>query len=101
VSSKEANDGENIALIREHLAKEAPLFAKGNFADPAYLHGDEMASLAALQAAGQAGKLNVRYEELPSGAQLVYTSDDAEVVVALHLWFQAQVSDHGEHAVSN
>ena len=91
-------DGENIALIRSHLSEEAAAFAQGNFDDPGYLHGEAMPGLVDLRAAGEAGSLKVAYSELPNGAQIVYTSEDKDVVIALHLWFQAQVVDHGEHA---
>ena len=99
VVAKSADDAENIRLIREHLAKEAPRFTGGDFTDPAYLHGETMDGLNELKRAGEAGALNVRYEELPDGAQLIYEADDPAVVVALHLWFQAQVADHGDHAM--
>ena len=94
----QAGDAENIRLIREHLAKEAARFAQGDFSDPAYLHGETMSGLSELKEAGEAGKLEVIYEPLPEGAQLVFESDDPAIVIALHLWFQAQVADHGEHA---
>lgn len=93
-------DSENISLIRSHLKEEAVLFAQGIFADPSYLHGETMPGLADLKAAGAAGLLEVTYRELPNGAQIVYTSEDKDVVIALHLWFQAQVVDHGEHATN-
>ena len=95
----EAGDAENIALIRSHLKEEQGRFSKGEFSDPAYLHGADMAGLAALQKAAAAGRLEVRYRPLPDGAKLVYEAAQAGVVAALHGWFEAQVADHGEHAV--
>ena len=92
------DDTENIRLIREHLKEEAERFTQGDFSDPAYLHGEAMSGLSELKEAGEAGKLEVAYEPLPEGAQLTFESDDPAVVIALHLWFQAQVADHGEHA---
>ena len=98
-----ANDPEdlaNIRLIRDHLRAEAELFAQGNFRDPSFLHGADMPGLAELEAAGEAGLLEVSYEDLPDGGQVTYRSADLPTVVAIHLWFQAQVSDHGEHATN-
>lgn len=92
------DDAENIRLIREHLKEEGERFARGDFSDPAYLHGEAMSGLSELKAAGEAGKLEVAYEPLPEGAQLTFESDDPAVIIALHLWFQAQVADHGDHA---
>lgn len=35
----------HVALIRSHLAEEAERFARGDFHDPAMIHGDDMAGL--------------------------------------------------------
>lgn len=95
----EAGDTDNITLIRSHLKNEQVRFSQGEFSDPAYLHGADMAGLAALQEAAAAGHLEVRYRSLPDGAELVYVAAQADVVAALHSWFEAQVADHEEHAV--
>ena len=100
VVADDPGDAENIDLIRSHLAKEAKAFARGEFTDPSYLHGEAMPGLADLEAAGKAGLLVVRYSDLPDGAEISYTSADPSVVIALHLWFQAQVVDHGDHATN-
>jgi hypothetical protein len=42
----------------------------------------------------------VRYRERPEGANLTYATDEPALVDALHDWFQAQLSDHGDHAES-
>ncbi len=55
-----------------------------------------MPGLAELRAG--ASRIDVRYEDLPNGAALRYTTQDADLVRALHAWFDAQVSDHGQHA---
>lgn len=93
-------DAENIALIRSHLKEEAARFAEGNISDPSFLHGEEMPGLVELEAAGKADQLTVSYNELADGAEISYASDDPSVVTALHLWFQAQVVDHGEQATN-
>jgi hypothetical protein len=43
-------------------------------------------------------KLDIRYTALPDGAQIRYTAKDSKLVTALHRWFDAQLSDHGDHA---
>jgi len=98
VIADDPTDQENIDLIRSHLVEQAKLFAKGDFQDPSYLHGETMPGLTDLKLAGQQGLLNVTYSDLEDGAQITYTSTDLTVVIALHLWFQAQVIDHGDHA---
>ena len=100
VVANDAGDSENIALIRSHLKEEAEMFAEGQFSDPSYLHGEAMPGLADLEAAGEQGLLEVSYSDLDDGGQITYSSEDPTVVIALHLWFQAQVVDHGEHATN-
>lgn len=97
VTSKVATDQEQIALIRQHLQHEAERFRQGDFSDPASIHGSDMPGLASLRAG--ANKLEVRFDTLPVGAQIRYTTNDPAVLQALHSWFQAQVSDHGKHAM--
>lgn len=94
----DANDQENIDLIRIHLKEQAEAFAKGMFSNPSYLHGETMPGLAELQKAGQAGILSVVYQDLDNGGEIIYSSEDKDVIIAIHLWFQAQVNDHGDHA---
>lgn len=92
------DDTRNVRLIRGHLEKEAAQFARGNFGDPAYLHGEDMAGLSVLKTAAKNGRLNVRYANLPQGATLTYQTKDPRVKTALHAWFAAQLKDHGKSA---
>ncbi|PZG07478.1 aspartate carbamoyltransferase [Nonomuraea aridisoli] len=96
VTAEDPADAQQVALIREHLSEEVTRFGKGDFGDPASIHGGEMPGLREL-AAGH-DRIDVRYTEAPAGAQITYTTSDASLIKALHAWFDAQVSDHGEHA---
>ncbi len=96
VTADMPSDERQIRLIREHLRKEADAFSRGNFSDPARIHGAEMPGLQALQAG--ANRITVQYTELPTGAQIKFVTDDPALMHALHGWFDAQVTDHGEHA---
>lgn len=96
VLADDPDDSEQIALIRSHLAEEAARFQQGDFHDPAMIHGDDMAGLHALMMG--ADQIEITYSDLPDGAQILYTTTDAELVSAIHSWFDAQVSDHGQHA---
>ena len=100
VTANDPNDTENIALIRSHLREEAARFARGDFADPSYLHGEEMAGLSELERVGEANQLTVSYSDIENGGEIAYSSEEADVIIALHLWFQAQVTDHGDHATN-
>jgi transposase-like protein len=50
------------------------------------------------------GKWNYLYRAVDkhgkSGAELIYKTADAGLVSALHTWFDAQVSDHGDDAMA-
>lgn len=98
VVADDPNDEEQIALIRAHLREERDKFSRGDFADPAAIHGHDMDGVAELEA-GYAD-VHVEYQERADGAQLTYTSDRAQLVAALHSWFDRQVTDHGAHATA-
>lgn len=96
VTADDPGDSRQIDLIRQHLRQEADRFRRGDFADPARIHGDDMPGLAALRE--NAGKFTVDYRTTADGARITYTSAQATLVTALHAWFDAQVSDHGNDA---
>ena len=96
VTANGSHDVEQITLIRAHLTEEARRLARGDFSDPAAIHGMDMPGLATLTAAGHL--LSVEYMTVPNGASITYSSRDKKVVAAIHDWFAAQRSDHGAHA---
>ncbi len=89
-------DARQVSLVRAHLQKEAAAFARGNYGDPAYIHGKNMPGLASLSAGAK--RITVRYAVLPQGASIAFHTADSELIAALHRWFAAQVSDHGHDA---
>jgi hypothetical protein len=93
---KDPANKKQIALIQSHLKEESEKFRKGDFSDPAKIHGEDMPGLAELKVG--AARIDVRYAALPDGAQIRYTTKDAKLIAALHRWFDAQLSDHGHHA---
>lgn len=90
-------DPQQIALIRSHLRKEAGAFARGDFADPASIHGNNMPGLAQLRAGAR--RITVSYANTANGASITYKTSDPTLIGAIHDWFAAQVSDHGAHAM--
>ena len=94
-----AHDGDahQIALIRAHLRKEAAAFSRGDFGDPAKIHGTNMPGLARLRRG--AAKIAITYAPTAEGAAIRYKTSDPTLVAALHDWFTAQVKDHGPHAM--
>lgn len=90
------DDPEQIDLIRAHLREEAARFARGDFHDPAMIHGGDMPGLHTLVMG--ADRLTVEYRDVPGGGEIRYGSADEKIISAIHEWFAAQLSDHGEHA---
>ena len=86
-------DPHQIALVRSHLLEEAAKFARGDYADPAYIHGKTMPGLT--QMAAGASRVSVRYFETPTGAAITFSSSDTGMVSAIHQWLAAQQRDHG------
>ena len=99
VVKNQTNTGQ-IKLIRQHLNEIANKFKQGDFSDPSKLHGDNMPGLAMLKKA-KPGEINIIYTELPDGAQIIYSSDNPALILAIHQWFDAQLSDHARHAMPN
>lgn len=93
VTANDPADTPQIDLVRQHLRAEADKFRRGDFTDPGIIHGQDMPGLAALRAG--AGKVDVRFDEIPAGAQLTYQADDPILVAGIHSWFKAQSMDHG------
>lgn len=92
VVANDPADQHNIDLIRQHLRMEAEQFTHGVYTDPAAIHGGHMPGLQELQAG--ADRVQIRYEDVASGARITYSSADPVLVAALHAWFDAQNSDH-------
>jgi hypothetical protein len=96
VVADDPQDTAQIILIQQHLTAEVDRFRRGDFTDPARIHGDTMPGLQALR--GHGGRITIDYRVTPDGARAAYTTSDAQLRDALHNWFDAQVSDHGQHA---
>lgn len=96
ILARGAGDAEQVQLIRQHLKQEAARFERGDYSDPAALHGADMPGLAKLQTHPTA--VDVSYSELPTGAQLTFETRDLELLTAIHRWFGAQLSEHGADA---
>ena len=85
-----------IGLIRQHLSEEAEKFRRGDFSDPEEIHGPDMPGLRTLQQ--RFTDITVVLTDSQDGASLAYEATDTELVAAIHDWFDAQTSDHREHA---
>lgn len=97
VKAKDPGNVDQIELIRVHLKEEVNNFNNADFSDPKTLHGANMPGLDVLSQAQ--GKYTTEYSELADGAQLTFMTSDPEVMNAIHIWFMAQMTDHGTDAM--
>lgn len=93
---RDPRDAAQVTLVRQHLRKEAERFGKGDYSDPAALHGAQMPGLRDLQAGAK--RISVSYAALPEGAQITFKTADRHLLTAIHRWFGAQLSEHGADA---
>ena len=96
VMADDPNDAEQVGLIRGHLEEEAAAFRRGDLSDPSEIHGEQMPGLKELEAGAE--EMDIRYSDLPDGAKIEYETSNPALIEALHDWFDAQSSDHGDHA---
>jgi hypothetical protein len=96
VVTRDVGAADQIPLIQQHLKHEAEQFQKGNYSDPAELHGPSMPGLKELQEG--ATRIKVKYTQLPNGAEITFETQDLHLVTAVHRWFGAQLSEHGADA---
>ena len=89
-------DATQVDLVRGHLLAEASRFERGDFDDPARIHGEEMPGLARLRDHG--GRIAVTYRDIARGGEIRYRTSDPELIEALQDWADAQTRDHGDHA---
>jgi len=92
----DSDEPTQIRLIREHLKDISVRFASGNFHDPTMIHGAAMPGLHELVMGYK--QITISFDEIETGAEIRYSTENPKLVSAIHAWFDAQVSDHGDHA---
>lgn len=93
---RDASAKVQVAMIQQHLQHESIAFQRGDYSDPASLHGVNMPGLQELQAG--ASRIKVSYSPLSTGAEIIFTTTDIKLLTAVHRWFGAQLSEHGADA---
>ena len=93
---KNKSDADQVLLIQQHLRQEAGRFQRGDYSDPAMLHGTNMPGLKELQLGPKGVK--VSYFELADGAEIAFTTAEPHLLTAIHRWFGAQLSEHASNA---
>jgi hypothetical protein len=95
---KDTTAKDQVTLIQQHLQHEAEAFQRGDYSDPASLHGADMPGLKDLKAG--AARIAVSYSALPTDAEITFKTADLHLLTAIHRWFGAQLSEHGADAIS-
>lgn len=95
---KAADNVQQIKLIQAHLSKIADEFRKGDFSTTERMHGSGMPGLTQLKTA-KTDEIKFEYKALENGAQIHYATEYPQFVQALHEWFDAQASDHGNDEI--
>ena len=98
VVAKSADNAQQIKLIQAHLLKIANEFRKGDFSVTERVHGANMPGLAQLKMA-ETDDIKFEYKALPNGAQIHYSTEYPQYAQALHEWFDAQKSEHGNDVI--
>lgn len=98
VIAKSPDNTREIKLIQDHLQKIADEFRKGDFSVTERMHGPNMPGLAQLKKA-EADDIKFEYKALANGGQIHYSTEYPQYVQALHEWFDAQASEHGNDTV--
>lgn len=96
VVARDPGATDQVMLVRQHLQHEAARFQRGDYSDPAMLHGSTMPGLEELQSG--APRIKVLYAPLPAGAKITFETTDLHLLTAVHRWFGAQLSEHGADA---
>lgn len=86
-----------MKLVRQHLQEIRAQFLEGDFSGPSHIHGKDMPGLAELRGV-KPGQVEIAYRDIQGGAELSFKTANASLVVALHKWFNVQLSDHGNDA---
>ena len=94
--ARDPSETSQVVLIRRHLKREAEKFQRGDYSDPAKLHGANMPGLKELEA--NASHIKISYSQIPAGAQITFKTEGLQLLTAVHRWFGAQLSEHGADA---
>ena len=93
---KDLKDIENLLKLREHLKEVAEKFSRGDFEDPETIHGENMGGVQELKTLYK--EITISYKDIENGGEITYTTKNGEAIMAIHHWFEAQLSEHGEDA---
>jgi acylphosphatase len=99
IVAKSADDTQQIKQMQQYLRQTADEYKKGDFSSTERFHGTDMPGLAQMKAA-KADAIRYEYKALNNGGQIVFSSEDPQLLNALHAWIDAQIKEHGSAGLS-
>ncbi|TAK62478.1 MAG: aspartate carbamoyltransferase [Methylobacter sp.] len=99
IIAKSDNDSQQIKRMQQYLRQTAEEYGKGDFSSTERFHGANMPGLAQMKAA-KAGEIKYQYKALNNGGQIVFSTEDPQLLNALHAWIDAQIKEHGSAGLS-
>jgi len=91
-SANDATDQAGVRTIRTHLEHIANAFRQGDFTAPMSVHDQlppGVTTMKLLQA-----KIQFKFEEIPTGARVLMTSEDPVAVAAIQDFLRYQIREH-------
>ena len=92
VTADDAQDGESIRAIREHLGHIATEFAAGNFDTPMFVHDQTPPGVEEMKRLR--GNIHYSFEEVDRGGRVVIQTKDAGARTAIHQFLRFQIEEH-------
>ena len=89
---RQANDRETRDRIAAHLEMITGQFAKGDFATPFAVHGEDPPGVPALKGLG--GEISYKFVPDAAGGQVVISSESPEAITAIHDFVRYQIRKH-------
>jgi len=94
IVAKPDSESKQIKLMQQYLRQTAMEYGKGDFSSTERFHGVDMPGLAQMKAA-KANEIRYEYKALQNGGQIVFSTEDPQLLNALHAWIEAQIKEHG------
>ena len=100
IVAKSANDTKQIKLMQQYLRQTAEEYRKRDFSSTERFHGTDMPGLAQMKSA-KTNEIKYEYKELTNGGQILFSTENPELLNALHAWLDAQIKEHGNAVLSD
>ncbi len=92
VTVKDRADKKNLDAIRSHLPHIMQSFGKGDFSDPAFVHGEGVAGTETMQRLRD--RIAYKYEDMRDGGRIRISTRHARALAAVHEFLRFQITEH-------